>query len=156
MAAVTAFGVVVRIEQVSIVLSLASFQRSQIPANANNFPSLTSRQYGCLAFPAPPHPENPPRGIRHLRDFNASRNAGLVLAVSDLALIIVAAADGSFAHDGISPQRTSDSSRIGSLGFWRMMGTGWVGAMLNRAAQSSSPETLLKYSSTICFLLDSR
>jgi hypothetical protein len=34
----------------------------------------------------------------------------LVAAVSDLALIILAATDGSFAHDGMSPQRTSDSS----------------------------------------------
>jgi hypothetical protein len=49
--AVTAFGVVVRIEQVSTELLLASFQRSQIPAKANNSPSLTSKQYGCFDFP---------------------------------------------------------------------------------------------------------
>jgi hypothetical protein len=49
---------------------------------------------------------------------------GLVAAVSDLALIILAATDESLAHDGISPQRTSDSSRTGTLGFWRMTGTG--------------------------------
>ena len=36
------------------------------------------------------------RRNRHLRDFNASRNAGLVAAVSDLALIIMAATDESF------------------------------------------------------------
>src|SRR5438034_4727075 len=48
--AVTAFGIVIRIEQVSSVLPLASFHRSQIPANANNSPSLTSKQYGCLAL----------------------------------------------------------------------------------------------------------
>src|ERR1035441_1101764 len=66
--------------------------------------------------------------MRHLRDFNASRNAGFVAAVSDLALIILTATDGSFAHDGMSPQRTNDSSRTGSLGFWRMTGIGWVGA----------------------------
>src|SRR6266567_8350763 len=47
---VTAFGVVVRIEQVSSHFPPASFQRSHIPANANNTPSLTSKQYGCLAF----------------------------------------------------------------------------------------------------------
>jgi hypothetical protein len=51
-----------------------------------------------------------------------------VLAVSDLALIILAATDGSFAHDGISPHFTSDSSRTGSFGCWRMTGIGWVGA----------------------------
>src|SRR6202040_213182 len=49
--AVTAFGVVVRIEQVSTALPLAFFQRSQIPAKANNSPSLTSKQYGCFDFP---------------------------------------------------------------------------------------------------------
>jgi len=38
-------------------------------------------------------------------DFSASRNAGLVLADSDLALIIRVATDASLAHDGISPQR---------------------------------------------------
>jgi len=79
-------------------------------------------------------PRTPPgaksAGIRHLRDFNASRKAGFAAAVSDLALIILAAADASFAHDGINPQRASDSSRTGSLGFWRMTGIGWVGAML--------------------------
>jgi hypothetical protein len=34
----------------------------------------------------------------------------LVLAVSDLALIILAAIEESLAHDGMSPQRTNDSS----------------------------------------------
>ena len=52
---VTAFGVVVRIEQVLTQLPLGSFQRSQIPANANNSPALTSKQYGCLAFPVLAH-----------------------------------------------------------------------------------------------------
>ena len=37
---------------------------------------------------------------------------------------LVAAPDMSFAHEGIKPQRTSDNSRRGSLGFWRMIGTG--------------------------------
>jgi len=44
----------------------------------------------------------------------------------------------------------------GSLGFWWMTGTGCVGAMLWRGLQSSSPETLSKYSSIICFLRESR
>jgi hypothetical protein len=48
---VTVLGVVVRIEQVSTDLLLASLQRSHSPANANNSPSLTSKQYGCFAFP---------------------------------------------------------------------------------------------------------
>ena len=50
-AEVTAFGVVVRIEQDLIHCPLGSFQRSHSPANANNSPSLTSKQYGCFAFP---------------------------------------------------------------------------------------------------------
>ena len=59
-----------------------------------------------------------------------SGSAGLVLDDSAFALIIRAAADGSFAHEGMSPHRTNDNSRTGSFGFWRMIGTGWVGAML--------------------------
>ena len=51
-AEVTAFGVVVRIEQVFTNLPLGSFQRSHNPANANNSPSLTSKQYGCLVLPS--------------------------------------------------------------------------------------------------------
>ena len=49
--AVTAFRVVVRTEHVSTQLPLAFFQRSQIPAKANNSSSLTSKQYGCFDFP---------------------------------------------------------------------------------------------------------
>jgi hypothetical protein len=86
----------------------------------------------------------------------ASRNAGFVLADSDLALIMPAATDGSFAHDGISPQRISDNCRTGSFGCWRITGMGWVGAMLYRGLQSSSPKTLSKCSSIICFRRDSR
>ena len=47
-AAVTGLGVVVRIEQVSTQPPLPSRQRSHKPANANNPPSLTWKQYGCL------------------------------------------------------------------------------------------------------------
>jgi hypothetical protein len=64
------------------------------------------------------------------KDLNASRNAGFFPAVSDLALIIEATPDESFAHEGIRPQRISDNSRMGSFGFCRTTGTGWVGAML--------------------------
>ena len=60
---------------------------------------------------------------RHLRDFNASRDAGFVLAVYERALIIRAAAEGSFAQDGMSPQRISDNSLIGPFGCWRMTRT---------------------------------
>jgi len=49
-AEVTAFGVVVRIEHDLIHCPLGSFQRSHSPAKANNSPSLTSKQYGCLAL----------------------------------------------------------------------------------------------------------
>jgi hypothetical protein len=47
---------------------------------------------------------------------SASRNAGFVLAVSDLALIMLAAPDESLAHDGMSPHRISDNWRTGSFG----------------------------------------
>lgn len=47
---VTAFGMVVRIENDFTHCPVGSFQRSQIPAKANNCPSLTSKQNGCLVF----------------------------------------------------------------------------------------------------------
>src|SRR5206468_8216856 len=49
-AAVTEFGVVVRIEQVVNQVPPVSFQRSQSPANANSAPSLTSKQNGYFDF----------------------------------------------------------------------------------------------------------
>src|SRR5947207_10796830 len=58
-AEVTAFGVVVRIEQVSTAMP-PPCQRSQMPANANNSPSLTSNQNGCFVFPARDHSSSPP------------------------------------------------------------------------------------------------
>jgi hypothetical protein len=64
---------------------------------------------------------------------------------------VLAAPDECFDHDGISPQRIRDNSRIGSFGFWRMTAMGSVGAMLKRGLQSSSLETASKYSSTTCF-----
>jgi hypothetical protein len=52
---VTAFGVVVRIEQVFIQAPPGSLQRSHNPAKANNCPSSISKQYGCFVFPARDH-----------------------------------------------------------------------------------------------------
>jgi len=46
---------VVRIEHVSTALPAGSFHLSHSPANANNSPSLTSKQYGCFAFPIRNH-----------------------------------------------------------------------------------------------------
>ena len=51
MAAVTAFGVVVRIEQDLTHCPPGSFHRSHIPAKANSSPSSNSKQNGCLAVP---------------------------------------------------------------------------------------------------------
>jgi hypothetical protein len=80
-----------------------------------------------------------------------------VAAVSDFALIILTATDGSFAHEGMRPHRTNESSRMGSFGFWRMTGIRWVGAMLYRGLQSSSPDTLSKgCSGELSFLVFSR
>jgi hypothetical protein len=47
--------------------------------------------------------------------FSASRIAGLVAAVSERALIILAAPDESFDHEGINPHRIRESSWPGSL-----------------------------------------
>jgi hypothetical protein len=49
--AATAFGVVVRMAQVSIGVPRSSLHRSHSPANANNSLSLTSKQYGCFTVP---------------------------------------------------------------------------------------------------------
>src|SRR5215470_2925585 len=46
------FGVVVKIEHVLIHCPSASFHPSQSPAKANNSPSLTSKQKGCLLVAA--------------------------------------------------------------------------------------------------------
>jgi hypothetical protein len=78
-----------------------------------------------------------------------------VAAVSDRALIMLAAPDESFAHDGTNPHRISDNWRTGSLGFCQITDTGWVGAMLYRGFQSGSSEPQSKYSSTICFRRES-
>jgi len=86
----------------------------------------------------------------------ASRKAGFVAAVSDRALIMLAAADEPFDHEGINPHLISDNCRMGSLGFWRMTGMDWVGAMLYLGLQSSSPKAVSKCSSMICFRRDSR
>jgi len=48
-------GLVVRIAQLLIQLPFGSFQRSHSPAKANNSPLLTSKQYGCFAFPTRTH-----------------------------------------------------------------------------------------------------
>ena len=48
---VTALGVVVRIEHDLSHCPLGSLHRSYGPANANNSPSLTSKQYGGFALP---------------------------------------------------------------------------------------------------------
>src|SRR5581483_10428850 len=48
---VTELAVVVRIEQLSIAVPFRSLQQSHIPANANNSPPFTSKQYGCLTLP---------------------------------------------------------------------------------------------------------
>jgi hypothetical protein len=47
-----------------------------------------------------------------------------VAAVSDRALIMLAAADESFDHAGMSPQRIREGSRTGPFGLWRTIGIG--------------------------------
>jgi hypothetical protein len=90
-------------------------------------PSCCSSLYACEDTGS--DKEKPSAGIMHRRDFIGSRNAGIVAAVSDLALLI-GGPDTLLAHNGMSPHRIRDISRLGFLGFWRIVGTGWVGAML--------------------------
>jgi len=105
-AEVTAFEVVVRIEQDLIHCGLGSLLPQ--PCEREQLPVFDLKAVGLFL-----------KGVcrdMHLRLANASRNAGSVAAVSDLALIIWAEPDVSFAHEGMRPQRTSDSSRRGSFG----------------------------------------
>ena len=97
-----------------------------------SFSAMLARLGSTAAFPSVSSPNHNihRRGSGTCGIFSASRNAGFVLAVSDRALIIRAAADETSDHDGTNPQRISDNSRTGSFGFSRITGTGWVGAML--------------------------
>src|SRR5579864_1378195 len=113
MAEVTAFGVVVRIEHDLIQLPLGSFRRSHSPAKANNSPSLTSKQYGCLVFPAR----------------NASRNAGLMAAAPTgrYAIALIWNPDNSL-WDNQPPPRCRAPSRVRSGRLWppqRRSGSGY-------------------------------
>jgi hypothetical protein len=46
-----------------------------------------------------------------------------VAAVSDRALIMLAATEESLAQEGTSPHRIRDNSLMGSFGFWWITGT---------------------------------
>jgi hypothetical protein len=52
--------------------------------------------------------------------------SGLGASSDDAPVTVVEFAD----YHGMRPHRTNDNSRMGSLGFWRMTGIGWVGATL--------------------------
>ena len=77
-------------------------------------------------------------------------------AVSERALIILAAPDVSFAQLGTRPQRMVEIWRTGSFGCWRITGMGWVGAILNLGDQSSCQSAVSKCSSMTCFRRDNR
>jgi hypothetical protein len=153
-AEVTALGLVVRIEARFYRLAARvppaipySCEREQLP-----FVDLETVRLLCFSRAQPF--VKAVRGNQAPPRFQRIAEGGFVAAVSDLALIIRAAADGSVAQEGMSPQRISDNSRTGSIGFWRIRGTGWVGAMLKLGAQSGSSETLSKCSSMNCFRRD--
>ena len=80
--------------------------------------SFVNNCYGSVII-KPVRGDQAPAGLQRVAE-RGLRGRGL----SDLALIILAAEEASVAHDGMSPQRTSESSRTGSLGFWRMTGIG--------------------------------
>ena len=77
------------------------------------------RLFGFWADRLPP--------IERVRRRSASRNAGLSAAVSDIALMVFVAIDGSFAQEGIRPQRTRSNERRVVVLFCRMIGTSCVG-----------------------------
>jgi hypothetical protein len=58
---------------------------------------LTAAWAVVSPYPSAAIRKNPSAGTRHRREVNASRNAGFVPALSDLALIIWAEMDASFA-----------------------------------------------------------
>jgi hypothetical protein len=58
-----------------------------------------------------------PAGAWSPTKFQRIAKRGLMDAVSDRALMIAAALDESFAHEGISPQRIRDNSRLALLEF---------------------------------------
>lgn len=55
-----------------------------------------------------------------LRNFSGSRKAGFVAAVSDFALIVLKAMDGSFAQCGMRPHFIPESCRL-----FRVLGDHW-------------------------------
>jgi len=61
---------------------------------------------------------------RTLRNFRGSRKAGFVAAVSDFALIVIAAIEASFAQCGMRPHFINEICRTGSFGCCRITGKG--------------------------------
>lgn len=75
-------------------------------------------KYGCLTFPSRFHSYQPSAGTRQRWRLIGLRNAGLLVTVSDLALIMRFPTEMLLAQLGTSPQRISrilrsvrDSSR---------------------------------------------
>jgi hypothetical protein len=100
-AEVTAFGVVVRIEQDSTHCPLGVFPAIPQSCEREQLAFVDFEKLRLPCFRRPLRLVETIGGDQHLRNFSASRNAGLVLAVSDLALSIRAATEASFAHDGM-------------------------------------------------------
>src|SRR5882757_5078418 len=90
-------------------------QNSYSPANASSEPSRGVMKYGC--FPATSsnrfHSNQPSAGTRQRRAAAAFLNAPDVTSVSARALSSRDPIEGSFAQDGISPQRITFTSRSG-------------------------------------------
>jgi len=123
MAPVTALAAVVKIVHVFIHAPIGSFQLSRSPANANNSRSRTSKQYGCQSLIASTHKTRPQ--ARDTVDISSHHGRPEVRArFQSVRLILRAAPDASFDHAGMSPQRICERCRVGSVGCWRMTGTG--------------------------------
>ena len=146
MSAKRAFGVVVRIVQLSTTSPRGSVHLSHSPANAKTSPSPTSEAVGLLALAVPslatPCVESVRRNQTPLRDLNGSRNERyMVVTVSGSCtkFIVRKPMVGSFAQEGTSPHRMVEKLRRGLEGSWRIDRTGCEGAMLYRGASSYSP-----------------
>src|SRR5215469_13343653 len=80
-----------------------------------------------------------------------SRNAGVVVTLSDLALSVRFPMLMSFAQDGINPQRMVVKWRTFLPCSLRTTRTGCVGAMLYRGCASISSSCACKRSARYCF-----
>jgi len=99
--AVTAFGAVVRIDQASTAPGV--LPEIPNPCESEQIAFVDFEIVRLFRLPDPLQLVERVRRNQAPAIFQRTRNAGFMRAVSDLALIIVAATDESLGHDGMSP-----------------------------------------------------